>query len=62
MVCLLSGFVFQSSKALSYKTLITQELLKRVTLLQLAAMYLWLHTSDVIEPYLNALDGVFANC
>ena len=56
----LTGFVFQSSKALSYKTLITQELLKRGYLAATSCYVSLAHTSDVIEPYLNALDGVFA--
>ena len=52
----LTGFAFNSAKALEYKTLITQQMLKRAIG---DSCYTCLpHTSDVIEPYLDSLDGV----
>ena len=53
----LAGFSFDSPKALEYKTLITQEMLKNFGSYQL--LYLPGHTPDVIEPYFDALNGVF---
>jgi glutamate-1-semialdehyde 2,1-aminomutase len=55
----LTGFAFQSSKAVEYKTLITQEMLKKGYLAATSCYTSLAHTSDVIEPYLEALDGVF---
>ena len=56
----LSGFAIQSPQALAYKTLITQEMLKRGYLAGTSCYTCLAHTPDVIEPYLDALDGVFA--
>ncbi len=56
----LAGFTFQSPKSLEYKTLITQEMLKKGYLAATSCYSSLAHTSDVIEPYLEALDGVFA--
>lgn len=55
----LTGFAFQSSQALAYKTLVTQEMLKRGYLAGPSCYLSLAHTSDVIEPYLDALDRVF---
>jgi glutamate-1-semialdehyde 2,1-aminomutase len=56
----LTGFAIQSPKALEYKTLITQEMLKRGYLAGTSCYSCLAHTPDVVEPYLDALDGVFA--
>jgi glutamate-1-semialdehyde 2,1-aminomutase len=56
----LSSFAIQSPKALEYKTLITQEMLKQGFLAGTSCYTCLAHTPDVIEPYLVALDGVFA--
>lgn len=56
----LTGFAFQSSKALEYKTLITQEMLKKGYLAATSCYASLAHTPDVIEPYLAALDSVFS--
>ena len=56
----LTGFAFNSKKALEYKTLITQEMLKKGYLAATSCYICLAHTSDVIEPYFDALDGVFA--
>ena len=51
---------FKSPNALAYKTLITQELLKKGYLAATSCYVSLAHTSAVIDPYLEALDGVFA--
>ena len=56
----LSGFTFQSSKSLEYKTLIAQEMLKKGYLASTSCYVSVCHTPDVIDPYLGALDDVFA--
>jgi len=56
----LTGFGFQSPKALEYKTLITQEMLKRGFLAATSCYVSLAHTPDVVNPYLEALDDVFA--
>jgi glutamate-1-semialdehyde 2,1-aminomutase len=56
----LTGFAFRSPKALEYKTLITQEMLKHGYLAATSCYTCLAHTPDVIAPYLDALDGVFA--
>jgi len=45
---------------LAYKTLISQEMLKKGYLAATSCYTSLAHTSDVIEPYLDALDEVFA--
>jgi len=55
----LTGFAFQSPNGLEYKTLITQEMLKKGYLAATSCYASIAHTPDVIEPYLEALDGVF---
>lgn len=56
----LTGFAFQSPQALMYKTLISQEMLKKGYLAATSCYTCLAHTPDVIEPYLDALDEVFA--
>ena len=56
----LTGFDFNSPTALEYKTLITQEMLKRGYLAATSCYVSLAHQSDVIESYLDALDEVFA--
>ena len=55
----LAGFSFDSPKALEYKTLITQEMLKKGYLAATSCYTCLAHTPDVIEPYFDALNGVF---
>jgi len=56
----LTGFVFQSPKAMEFKTLLTQEMLKKGYLAATSCYTSLAHTPDVIESYLEALDQVFA--
>jgi glutamate-1-semialdehyde 2,1-aminomutase len=56
----LCGFSFQSKYALEYKTLITQEMLKKGYLASTSCYVSLSHTSEVLETYFNALDGVFS--
>ena len=56
----LSGFAIQSEHALEYKTLISQEMLKQGYLASTSCYTSLAHTSEVIAPYLEALDAVFA--
>ena len=56
----LTGFAFQSPKALEYKTLITQEMLKKGYLAATSCYVSLAHTQEVIEPYLGELDVIFA--
>lgn len=56
----LAGFAIQSPLALEYKTLITQEMLKRGYLASTSCYTCLAHTPDVLEAYWGALDGVFA--
>jgi glutamate-1-semialdehyde 2,1-aminomutase len=56
----LTGFAIQSENAVEYKTLITQEMLKKGYLASTSCYTSLAHTPDVIEPYLEALDGAFA--
>lgn len=55
----LTGFAFKSPQALEYKTLITQEMLKRGYLAATSCYVSLAHIPDVINPYLEALDDVF---
>ena len=55
----LTGFAFKSPQALEYKTLITQEMLKRGYLAATSCYVSLAHTPEVINPYLEALDDVF---
>jgi len=55
----LTRFSFQSPKAIAYKTLVTQEMLKRGYLAANSCYVCTDHASDVIGQYLSALDEVF---
>ena len=55
----LAGFGFQSPQALEYKTLITQEMLKRGYLAATSCYVSLAHTQEVIEAYLGELESVF---
>ena len=56
----LAGFAFQSSSALKYKTLLTQEMLKRGYLASTSCYVSLAHTPDLIKDYLDHFDDVFA--
>jgi glutamate-1-semialdehyde 2,1-aminomutase len=56
----LAGFAFDSAKALEYKTLITQEMLKKGYLAATSCYVSLAHTPEVIDAYLEELDGVFS--
>lgn len=56
----LAGFVFESPRHLAYKTLITQEMLKKGFLAATSCYTSLAHTPDVIEMYLHSLDSVFS--
>ena len=55
----LAGFAFQSDDALKYKTLITQEMLKRGYLASTLLYSSMAHTKEIINVYLNELDDLF---
>ena len=55
----LAGFAFQSEDALKYKTLITQEMLKRGYLASTLLYSSMAHTKEIINVYLNELDDLF---
>jgi len=56
----LTGFTFKSPHALAYKTLITQEMLKKGYLAGNSVYVCLEHTPALVEGFLNALDEVFA--
>jgi glutamate-1-semialdehyde 2,1-aminomutase len=56
----LAGFSFKSPKHFAYKTLITQEMLKRGLLAANSVYSSLAHTSEVLESYFAALDEVFS--
>jgi glutamate-1-semialdehyde 2,1-aminomutase len=56
----LAGFSFKSPKHLAYKTLITQEMLKRGFLAANSVYSSLAHTPEVVEAYFAALDEVFS--
>merc|ERR1711871_1259721 len=61
----LSGFTFNSYKSQSYKTLITQEMLKKGFLAANSIYVCTEHTPQKINKYFEALDPVFGiikNC
>jgi len=55
----LTGFAFNSSKALEYKTLVTQEMLKEGYLATTGCYASLAHTPEMTEPYLDSLERVF---
>ena len=56
----LTGFSLKSRNSLAYKTLITQEMLKKGYLAGTSCYVSTSHTADVIDSYFEALDDVFA--
>lgn len=56
----LTGFSFQSEHTLAYKTLITQEMLKKGYLATTSIYTCIEHTPNIIEGYFEALDPIFA--
>lgn len=56
----LTGFSFASEDNLSYKTLITQEMLARGYLASNAVYVCTEHTKPIVDAYLDELDPVFA--
>ena len=56
----LAGFTFKSPHALAYKTLITQEMLKKGYLAGNSVYVCLEHTPALVEGFFNALDEVFA--
>lgn len=56
----LAGFTFISKNALAYKTLITQEMLKKGYLAGNSVYVCTEHTFDIINTYFEELDPVFA--
>ncbi len=55
----LTSFSFPGSRALAYKTLITQEMLDRGFLASTIVYASVVHTPDVLDRYFDALDEVF---
>jgi len=56
----LSGYTFNSSNALSYKTLITQEMLKKGYLAANSVYACTEHTQELVDGYFVELDPIFA--
>ena len=56
----LTGFTFQSSNALAYKTLVTQEMLAKGYLAGNSVYVCIDHTPEVVAGFLDALDPIFA--
>jgi len=56
----LIGFTFSSPRMLEYKTLITQEMLKKGYLAATSIYVCTEHKADILEGYFDALDPVFA--
>ncbi len=55
----LSGYTFNSPNALAYKTLITQEMLKKGYLAANSVYACTEHTQDVVDSYFVALEPIF---
>ena len=56
----LSGFTFNSKKALSYKTLITQEMLKKGYLAANSIYVCTEHSQELINGYFECLEPIFS--
>ena len=56
----LSGFTFNSQKALSYKTLITQEMLKKGYLAANSIYVCTEHSQELINGYFECLEPIFS--
>lgn len=59
-IAALCGFTIRSQHALAYKTLITQEMLHKGYLAATSVYVCTEHTTEVIDAYATALDGVLA--
>ena len=55
----LSGFSIKSSNALAYKTLITQEMLKKNYLAANSVYVCTEHKQEIIDGYFESLDDIF---
>jgi glutamate-1-semialdehyde 2,1-aminomutase len=55
----LGGFTFNSSNALAYKTLITQEMLGKGYLAGNSIYVCTEHTPDIVDGYFDSLDSIF---
>lgn len=55
----LTGFTFKSDMALHYKTLITQEMLRKGYLAGNSVYVCTEHTQDIMDGYFDALDPIF---
>ena len=55
----LTGYTFSSTKSLEYKTLVTQEMLKKGYLAANSTYVSTTHTPEMIDNYLNELDPIF---
>lgn len=55
----LSGFTIKSSNSLAYKTLITQEMLKKNYLAANSVYVCTEHKQEIIDGYFESLDGIF---
>jgi len=55
----LTGFTFQSDNALEYKTLITQEMLKKGYLAGNSVYVCIDHSGEILDGFFNALDPIF---
>jgi glutamate-1-semialdehyde 2,1-aminomutase len=61
----LTGFTFKSDNALAYKTLVTQEMLRKGYLAGNSLYACVAHTMEIVDGYFDALDPIFAtikNC
>jgi glutamate-1-semialdehyde 2,1-aminomutase len=56
----LAGFSFKSPRRLEYKTLVTQEMLKKGFLAGNSVYSSTAHTPEIVATYLEGLEGVFA--
>ena len=55
----LTGYTFSSTQSLEYKTLVTQEMLKKGYLAANSTYVSTTHTPELIDDYLNNLDPIF---
>lgn len=55
----LTGYTFRSPNALAYKTLVTQEMLKKGYLAANSVYVCTEHSAEIVEGYFQALDPVF---
>ena len=56
----LTGFVFNSPQSLEYKTLITQEMLKKGYLAATSCYTCTSHSHEVVDAYIERLDDIFS--